>query len=117
MDYSTTTRPSHCCYLCNLPMKGFHCIYEDNLAYYLLHPHGLTQQLEMLNMSLQKQQQAIMMLVNLQSAGISESEILELIGLVNQWGGVGQRNGSNSNMNDSSGGKEKFQLNDRLKLT
>ena len=35
-----------------------------------------TQQLEMLNMSLQKQQQAIMTLVNLQSAGISDSEIV-----------------------------------------
>jgi hypothetical protein len=80
-------------------------------------------------MSSQKQQQAIMTLVNLQSAGISESEIVELIGLVNQWNkywggiGVGQRNGSNNsnlNMNASSrsGGVKanQFKLDDRLNV-
>jgi len=88
-----------------------------------------TQQLEMLNMSLQKQQQAIMTLVNLQSAGISGSEIVELIGLVNQWGKywgeVGQRDGSNNsnlNMNGSSSNSGgiangfKFKLENRLNV-
>ena len=79
-----------------------------------------TQQLEMLNMSLQKQQEAIITLINLQSAGISESEIVELIGVVNEWRGIGlghgngNNNNSNSNMNGTraSGGKaNEFRLN------
>ena len=72
-----------------------------------------TQQLEMLNMSLQKQQQAIMTLVNLHSAGISDSEIVELIGLVNQWGAieVGQRNGSGGKANEF-----RFKLDDKLNV-
>jgi nucleotide-binding universal stress UspA family protein len=89
-----------------------------------------TQQLELLDMSLQKQQQAVMTLVNLRSAGISESEIVELIRLANQWGkcwggiSVEQRNGSggNTNMNgsiSSSGGIAngfKFKLDNRLNV-
>jgi len=82
-----------------------------------------TQRLEMLNIPLQKQQQAIMTLLNLQSAGISESEIVELIGLVNQWRGigVGQRNGSNNNSNSDmnsniSSSGAKFKLDDRLNV-
>jgi hypothetical protein len=76
-----------------------------------------THQLDMLNISLQKQQQAVMTLVNLQSLGISESQIVELIDLVNQSGGIGVRQ---RNMNGSisrSGGQAnefKFKLDDRL---
>jgi hypothetical protein len=76
-----------------------------------------TQQLEMLNMSLEKQQQAIMTLLKLHSAGISESEIVELIGLVNQWG-VRQRNGMNGSSR-TSGGKANefmFKLDDKLNV-
>jgi hypothetical protein len=74
-----------------------------------------TQQLQMLNMSLQKQQEAIMTLVNLQSAGISESEIVELIGVVNQWRNwrgivMGQGNGSNNN------GNKAWRLDDKLNV-
>jgi hypothetical protein len=76
------------------------------------------QQLEMLNMSLQKQQQAIMTLVNLESAGISESEIVELIGLVNQWGKYwgGQRNGSNNSSLNMYGKANESKLDDRLNV-
>ena len=65
--------------------------------------------------------------MNLQSAGISESQIVELIGFVNQWRGIGlghgnrNNNNSNQNMNGTraSGDKAnefKFKLDDRLNV-
>jgi prefoldin subunit 5 len=72
-----------------------------------------TQQLQMLNMSLQKQQQAVMTLVNLQSAGISESEIVELVNFVGKWGK--EWLGAISRIGGIANGF-KFKLDDRLNV-
>jgi hypothetical protein len=44
----------------------------------------------MLNMSVARQQNAILALSDLQAAGFSSSQIAELTGLINLWNGVGQ---------------------------
>ena len=58
-----------------------------------------------------------MTLVKLHSAGISDSEIAELIGFVNQWGRNGINN-SNGSISSSSGkpNEFKFELDDRLNV-
>jgi hypothetical protein len=73
-----------------------------------------TNQLLLLNTTLEQQKQAIVTLVHLQKIGITEAEIGQLIKLVGGWSGVSKNNGGNMTTNSSSefvGGKK---LDDKL---
>ena len=63
-------------------------------------------QLEMLNMSTMKYQNAVVAVVNLQTAGFSDKQIMELTKVVEMWNqnqppGMNQGNGGGGNGNNS----------------
>jgi prefoldin subunit 5 len=74
----------------------------------------LTQkQLEMLNVAILQKQQAISTLISLQGAGMTDSEIVELIKLVKMWNGIGTGTGVNI-FGQGNGGGSRSKLDDKL---